>query len=250
MTAALRSETETIVSHIPHEQLAIQWDLAIENRFVERRLAQEGLEQAREEARARCASPRRRSAARSPRTWPSASIPASAPSTAGRAGVPPISRVTVLLLNAACSASGRPVDFVHFPTTRAEDERYFRPLGELAVGGARVYVGAIHHDHGPGGLGAQLDLVRRVLPEFGLAAPCGWGRAPERPGKLLSDDGGLPPDHLRAIIDDAHPGGQPALSGPRRLPQHRVSFRSWQIAARRAGSRSLTQHSACSPTRT
>ncbi len=109
---------------------------------------------------------------------------------------------TVLLLNAACGASGRPVDFVHFPTTRSEDERYFHPLGELAVGGARVYVGAIHHDHGRGGLGAQLDLVRRVLPEFGLAAPCGWGRAPERPGKLLSDDGGLPPDHLRAIIED------------------------------------------------
>jgi hypothetical protein len=54
MTAALRSETETIVRHIPHEELAIQWDLAIENRFVERRLQQEGLEQAREEARRVC----------------------------------------------------------------------------------------------------------------------------------------------------------------------------------------------------
>jgi hypothetical protein len=44
--------------------------------------------------------------------------------------------------------------------------------------------------------------VRKIVPDFGLAAPCGFGRAPERPGRLLDDDGGLPPDPIQAIIDE------------------------------------------------
>jgi hypothetical protein len=108
----------------------------------------------------------------------------------------------VLLLNAVSERSGRPVDFVHFPTLAASDAAFFAPLDELDVGDARVYVGAIHHLHGPGGITEQLDVVRRFLPEFGLAAPCGFGRAPERPGRLLSDTGDRPPDVIRAIIDE------------------------------------------------
>tara|TARA_B110000116_G_C16366436_1_gene372117 strand:+ start:407 stop:574 length:168 start_codon:yes stop_codon:yes gene_type:complete len=39
------------------------------------------------------------------------------------------------------------------------------------------------------------------LPKFGLAAPCGFGRAPERPGELLSNKGGdAPADYIEEIL--------------------------------------------------
>ncbi|HEX3520813.1 MAG TPA: hypothetical protein VHT52_01855, partial [Stellaceae bacterium] len=68
--------------------------------------------------------------------------------------------------------------------------------------------GAIHHMHDADGLRRQLQTARRHLVEFGLAAPCGFGRAPERPGRLLTAQGSAPPpdipdiivrDHLKAI---------------------------------------------------
>ena len=49
---------------------------------------------------------------------------------------------------------------------------------------------------------AQLDAVRKYLPEFGLAAPCGWGRAPERPGRLLSEKAGKIANPVEIIVRD------------------------------------------------
>ena len=43
VTTALRAEVATIVNHIPNDDLAIQWDLAGENRAVEQALEQGGL---------------------------------------------------------------------------------------------------------------------------------------------------------------------------------------------------------------
>ena len=41
----------------------------------------------------------------------------------------------------------------------------------------------------PKGLRAQLETMQKYLPEFGIGAPCGFGRAPDRPGRLLSETG-------------------------------------------------------------
>ena len=57
--------------------------------------------------------------------------------------------------------------------------------------------------HPKDGLEKQLKVVRKFLPEFGLAAPCGFGRAPERPGRLLTEEGDHPPpDYIKVILDD------------------------------------------------
>jgi hypothetical protein len=201
LTEAFRAEVANMVGRIPNDELAIQWDLALENRFTERHLERGDVEAARAEA-ARMTAPLRELSSVIPEEvalgfhscfgtidgWPSRQ--------------PVDVTGTVLLLNAAAAAAGRRVDWVHFPTVASSEEAWFRPLEDLDVGDARVYVGAIHHLHGPGGIEAQLHAVRKVVPDFGLAAPCGFGRAPERPGRLLDDDGGLPPDPIRAIIDE------------------------------------------------
>ena len=46
-------------------------------------------------------------------------------------------------------------------------------------------------------------MARKYLPEFGIAAPCGFGRVPERPGRFLAEQGSeVPPDYLGIILRD------------------------------------------------
>ncbi len=201
-TAALRAEISKMVELIPPEDLAIQWDLAVENRYVETVLAQAGIDAARREA-ARLLLPAQEIAPHIPKAaalgyhscfgtldgWPSRR-------PGDLAG-------SVLLLNAAVAASGRRVDFLHLPTLGSAEDAFFAPLRDLDARGARVYLGAVHHMHGAAGLRGQLGAARRNLPEFGIAAPCGFGRVPERPGRFLSETGSdVPPDFLDIIIRD------------------------------------------------
>lgn len=201
-TTALAAEVAKICELIPPDDLAIQWDLAIEHRYIDARLVAGDIAGARNEAIRVCEPAAEVCAAIPPGVavghhscygtlngWPSRQ--------------PKDVTGTVLLLNAVCAAGGRKVDFVHFPTIAAADEAYFRPLENLEIAGARSYVGAIHHMHPKDGLEKQLKVVRKFLPEFGLAAPCGFGRAPERPGRLLTEEGDHPPpDYIKVILDD------------------------------------------------
>ena len=70
--------------------------------------------------------------------------------------------------------------------------------------GARVYLGAIHHMHAAAdGLRRQLRAAHKYLPQFGIAAPCGFGRVPERPGRFLTERGSeVPTDYLEIIRRD------------------------------------------------
>ena len=49
---------------------------------------------------------------------------------------------------------GASVEFLHIPTLGSADDAFFAPLNDLKHDGARVYMGAIHHLHGPSGLRA------------------------------------------------------------------------------------------------
>ena len=201
-TAALRAETAKMTDLIPPEDLAIQWDLAVENRYLEATLTRDGAKVAQQEAE-RLMAPAREISPHIPREvalgyhscfgtlngWPSRQ--------------PSDLTGSVLLLNAAVAASGRPVDFLHMPTLGSAEDAFFAPLQDLAVGDAKVYLGAIHHMHGASGLRGQLNSAWKYLREFGLAAPCGFGRAPERPGRLLTESGSAaPPDYMRIILED------------------------------------------------
>lgn len=78
------------------------------------------------------------------------------------------------------------MDFVHIPTLGSSGEEFFKPLSNLRIGDARVYLGLIHHLNGFH-VREQIQTARKYLRDFGTAAPCGFGRAPARPGRLLTD---------------------------------------------------------------
>ncbi|MBO0735898.1 MAG: hypothetical protein J2P48_04935 [Alphaproteobacteria bacterium] len=201
-TAALRAEVAKIIELIAPAELAIQWDLAVENRYVEAALERDGIDAAKREAE-RLMAPAREISPRIPEAaalgyhscfgtldgWPSRQ--------------PRDLTGSVILLNAAVAASGRRVDFLHLPTLGSAEDAFFAPLGDLQAGSARVYLGAIHHMHAPGGLQRQLRAARKYLPRFGIAAPCGFGRVPERPGRFLTEKGSeVPRNYLEIILRD------------------------------------------------
>jgi hypothetical protein len=97
---------------------------------------------------------------------------------------------TVDLANAAIASAGRHVDWAHIPTLDTTDEKFYAPLARLDAKGARIYLGAIHS---MASLRPRLAVARKFLPEFGLAAYCGFGRTP--PGELPQ----ILKDHLAAL---------------------------------------------------
>ena len=82
----------------------------------------------------------------------------------------------------------RPVDFLHVPVPKDRDDHaYFAPLAGVRVPDAtRLYLGLIHHDD-LGGDRRRIDAARAVVPAFGVATECGWGRTdPARIDSLLA----------------------------------------------------------------
>ena len=64
---------------------------------------------------------------------------------------------------------------MHIPCLDRTDEAFYAPLVDLRPQGARVYLGMIHHMDS---FAQRLQVARRFLPEFGVAAYCGFGRSP------------------------------------------------------------------------
>jgi hypothetical protein len=96
----------------------------------------------------------------------------------------------VELGNAFIEAAGRKVDWIHIPVLGDADDKFFMPLKNLKPKGAKVYLGMVHHMDT---LPARLAAARKYLPDFGLAAYCGFGRVP--PSELPS----LLDEHLQAL---------------------------------------------------
>ncbi|MCC6474042.1 MAG: hypothetical protein IT514_09890 [Burkholderiales bacterium] len=183
---ALAAEIEVILRRIPAQDLAIQWDCAWELSAV---YGPSGITPKEAQIETQVAPVGRLSALLPPEAalgfhfcfgtfggWP-----AFAPRDLGCA---------VDLINSAVAAAGRRTDWVHVPALDRADDAFYAPLARLGVGAARVYLGMIHSMES---LPARLATVRRFVPNFGLAAYCGFGRTP--PGELPR----ILDDHLRAL---------------------------------------------------
>jgi hypothetical protein len=205
-TEAMHAELQTMYAHIPQDDLAIQWDCAIEDTIIEQALDKAG--GMTPDLQVMIAELFR------PAEVLSSDMPDAVTlgyhACYGTAGgwprrAPQDLTGVVLLCNAAVTASGRKVDFLHIPTVASTGEDYMAPLADLHANGARVYVGLIHALHGEGGMRAQMEAAKKHLGDFGVAAPCGFGRGP---GKMSGQSGletanaymdGLIQDHIAAV---------------------------------------------------
>ena len=102
--------------------------------------------------------------------------------------------ILVEISNGVSSNLGRRLDFMHMPVPKDRtDSAYFRPLRDLSLAGSvELILGLIHHDDAEGDA-ARIAAARELVPMFGVASECGWGRTdPARvPGLLTS--------HRRAV---------------------------------------------------
>jgi hypothetical protein len=91
----------------------------------------------------------------------------------------------VRMANYAVAHSGRTVDWVHMAGPRylrSEDRNFFRPLVDLEVGDARVFLGIVQPVDGVSGLRRRHATASRYLDDFGVAMYCGFGRQPGADG--------------------------------------------------------------------
>jgi hypothetical protein len=187
---AVKRELADLAASIPHEDLAIQWDMARETAAVEGlefNFKSAELQSLPAEAMERyCLALAELSPAIPDDVWLGLHVcygslqhePGQSPDAAHFAPIRDLG-VAVEMLNAGVPACGRRVDYVHMPVQLSElREEFYAPLGGLAAGDARVYIGLVDLSDGLEGALRRIELAQRYLPSFGIATPCGWGRRP------------------------------------------------------------------------
>jgi hypothetical protein len=86
----------------------------------------------------------------------------------------------VSVANGVAAGVDREIAFVHMPVPRArDDDAYFAPLADRKLHPeTELYLGLVHHTDGVEGTNRRIATARRVVPSFGVATECGWGRRP------------------------------------------------------------------------
>lgn len=86
----------------------------------------------------------------------------------------------VRVANALSRETARPIQWIHMPVPRDRmDDAYFAPLtGLKLLPATRLYLGLVHFTDGVAGARKRLDAARKVVRDFGIATECGFGRRP------------------------------------------------------------------------
>ena len=102
---------------------------------------------------------------------------------------PPDARSLVELMNDIGGATRRRLDFLHIPVPRAySDDTFFKPLRDWKKRPETwLYLGLISRGDDQGNA-KRIEAAKRVLPDFGIASECGWGRTdPLRLPQIFAD---------------------------------------------------------------
>lgn len=169
---ALFAEVDTICDNIPHEDLAIQWDVACE---IHRVLERPGVA---------AKYPVVDGVIRAIDTIPD-DVEAGVHLCYGDPGhkhiiEPRDTGLMVTLANEFAQRARRACDWIHMPVPRdRDDDAYFAPLADLRLPAtAELYLGLIHLTDGIDGTRRRIAAARKVVDTFGIATECGFGRRP------------------------------------------------------------------------
>jgi hypothetical protein len=190
---AMFDDLDQLLAAIPHDEVAVQWDVAVEFGILEESFAPGGAQafDAITAGLVRCAD------------QVPADVPAGLHLCYGDYGhhhfkQPESLALQVRLLNAVTAAAGRTVSFVSFTVPQDQREQsYFAPLAELAADpGTELNFALVPYhpaDQAPGTTGDQVRLIDAALAaspagrrDWGICTECGMGRAgrEEIPGLL------------------------------------------------------------------
>jgi hypothetical protein len=180
--AAMFAELDRITAAIPHDQLAIQWDVAVEFGMLE------GVFSDPSQIKQGIIERLIRIGERVP-----ADIELGYHLCYGDAGhkhfkEPEDTSKLVEIANAISAGVKRPINWIHLPVPRNRtDEAYFAPLRNLKLHPeTELYLGLVHYTDGVEGTRKRIEAAQQVVTNFGVATECGFGRrSPETIPALL-----------------------------------------------------------------
>lgn len=190
---ALFGELARILDGIPHDQLAIQWDTALEFGFLERAEIRGNrlmpwFGESHEEILAGVTERAARQAAAVPSDVQVGYHLCYGDVEEHHFVEPADAGMLAEVLGGLFASSPRAIDWVHLPVPiERDDDEYFAPLAAVAwPADTEIYLGLIHHEDGVEGALRRATTASRVVPAFGVATECGFGRGPaERTASLL-----------------------------------------------------------------
>lgn len=183
--AALVRELDEILAAIPHDDLAIQWDTAVEFMFIEAggydgTFAETAVHwfddvwSAVIDRAARQAS------------YVPADVEVGFHLCYGDAGeehfVQPTDAANLVrFANELTARAPREITWVHLPVPiERDDAAYYAPLADLRLPeGTELYLGLVHREDGPEGARRRIAAAAPFVSEFGVGTECGIGRAPD-----------------------------------------------------------------------
>ena len=185
-TAAMLAEVEEICSHIPHTDLAFQWDVCPEMMQWDVDGNANGL--LGDNGRAGILARMKRL---------SDAIPADVQHgyhfcfgnfDGGDDELPRNARGMVSFYQALSDAVSRPLNWVHFPIPGHADESFFADLDGLNLRPeTELFLGVVHDAEDEQGTARRISMAREHVPSFGVATRCGIARdrSPESVLRLL-----------------------------------------------------------------
>jgi hypothetical protein len=181
---ALFRDLDTILDAIPHEDLAIQWDNAVEFQIIEQATYAARGKGALESWWGDTWAGLTARAAEQARRVP-LDVEVGFHLCYGDAGekhfVEPADTANLVrFANALFSASPRPIQWLHLPVPiDRDDDAYFEALEQLDLPeGTELYLGLVHREDGAEGARRRIEAAQRHVDRFGVATECGCGRAP------------------------------------------------------------------------
>jgi hypothetical protein len=171
--AAMFAELDQFAAAIPHHELAIQWDVAVEFGILERAMAS-----SYEEAKRGVVERLVRLGHRVP-----ADIELGYHLCYGDAGhkhfiEPEDASKLVEVAHAISAGVGRLINWIHMPVPRNRtDDAYFSPVHHLELHPeTELYLGLVHFTDGVEGTRRRVAAAQKVVADFGVATECGMGR--------------------------------------------------------------------------
>jgi SAM-dependent methyltransferase len=205
--AALLHELETVLDAVPADQLAIQWDANLEFAMLEREIPIWF-----SDVRAGIVERLIRLGRLVPERVELGFHFCYGDEAHHHATVPTDAHRFVEVANSLATSLDRPLNWVHFPVPSTSTEaQYLAPVaGVIRRPETEFYLGLVHVGEPIERLMQRISGAAQILPEFGIATECGWGRSGRQAVEQLID-------LLKATSQPIH------------TASHRVSGFAWPI---------------------
>ncbi len=178
--ARLKREIESVLEQVPAQDLAIQWDVAVEMGLLEGAFGErpDSDEEVIDQV-----------------VRMSTLVPAEVemgyhlcygdkppePGAKGEHFVQPDDAATLVrVANAIATGARRPVGWIHMPVPiERDDEAFFAPLADLQLSRqTTLYLGLMHEEDGLDGAQRRIAAASRYVTGFGVGTECGMGNEP------------------------------------------------------------------------